>query len=123
MGGSLSRELGIEILKDWTYRCVYSEERHPHTGARSRSGRAESCLYGNSPNRGVGGAGIQYWRWRGQASEDVPGALKGRAPRAWTQKLPILLLSLPGPSEEAAGLVPVVGSCLQRPEWAPQTLP
>jgi len=105
---SLSRELCIKILKDWTYRRIYSKERHPHTGARSHSGHADPRLYRNSPNGGVGAASIQYWRWRGQASEDIPGALKGRAPRAWTQRLPILLLSRPAPSKEEAGLVPGV---------------
>ena len=37
--GSLSRELCIGILEDWTYRRIHSKESHPHTGARSHSGR------------------------------------------------------------------------------------
>lgn len=40
----------------------------------------------------VGAASVQYWRWRGQASKDIPVALRGRAPRTWTQRLLILLL-------------------------------
>lgn len=76
---------------------VYTPSRHPHTWGHSPTRHVDPYLYRNAPNRGVGAAGIQYWRSRGQASKDVPVA-RSRAPRAWTQRIPILLLFLPVPT-------------------------
>lgn len=70
---------------------THTRGHRPTLGARS--------VFVQKFTRRAGAASIQYWRWwRGRASKDVPVTGRGRAPRAWTQSLPVLLLSLPAPT-------------------------
>lgn len=54
------------------HRCTHSKERPTHGGTVPRG--TQIHLYRNAPHRGLGAASVQYWRWRGQASKDVPVA-------------------------------------------------
>lgn len=101
MDDSLSTELCNKVLEDLDTQ-MYTLQGETPTQTGTVLLWARRSIFVQKFTKRVGAASIQYWRWRGQASKDVPVALTGRAPTAWTQRLPILLLSLPVPSSEVA---------------------